>query len=69
MFFYLYLMKLFSVDTTISLILFLFFSPKNIKKLPSKVAHNNVLGQQVLSPASFCFVPLRKFYSLRFSHL
>ena len=33
-----------------------------------KVAHN-WLGLAVFSPASFCFVELRQFYILKFSHL
>ena len=44
------------------------FAPQNIEKLPSKVAHNPT-RQPVFSPASFCFVNLRQFYSLKFSHL
>ena len=44
------------------------FALQNIKKLHSKVAHN-WLGLAVFSPASFCFVQLRQFYSLKFSHL
>ena len=59
-------MQLFSVDATI-------FKkkicpPKHKKKLPSKVAHNPT-RPTVFSPASFCFVQLRQFYSLKFSHL
>ena len=45
-----------------------YLPPKTHKKLPSKVAHN-WLGLAVVSPASFCFVHLRQFYSLKFSHL
>ena len=36
-------------------------------KLPLKVAHNAT--RPVFSQASFCFVQLRQFYSLKFSHL
>ena len=45
-----------------------FFCPQNIEKLPSKVAHNPT-RPPVFSPASFCFVKLRQFLSLKFSHI
>ena len=38
----------------------IFFASKNIKKLPSKVAHNPT-RPPVFSPASFFFVKLRQF--------
>ena len=38
--------------------------PKKHKKWPSKFAHN-WLGLAVFSPASFCFVQLKQFYSLK----
>ena len=41
---------------------FKYFAPQNIKKLSSKVAHNPNRSP-VFSPASFCFVKLRQFYS------
>ena len=47
-------MQLFSADATIF--------------LPSKVAHNPT-RLTVFSPTIFCFVKLRQFYSLKFSHL
>ena len=43
------------------------FAPQNIKKLPSKVAHNPT-RPTVIIPACFCFVQLRQFYILKFSH-
>ena len=45
-----------------------YFKKKHKKKLPSKVAHNPT-RPRVFSPASFCFVQLRQFFSLTFSHL
>ena len=54
-------MQLFSADATIFFLeIQIFFAPKNMKKLPSKVAHN-WLGLAVFSLASFCFVQLREF--------
>ena len=44
------------------------YSPKHEKKLPSKVAHNPT-RPTVFSPAIFCFVQVRQFFSLKFSHL
>ena len=41
------------------------FVPQNIKKLPSKFAHNPT-RPRVFSPASFCFVKLRQFFSPTF---
>ena len=62
-------MQLFSADATIFLKkIEKTFAPQNIKKLPSKVA-DNPTRPTVFSPASFCFVQLRQFYSLKFSHL
>ena len=55
-------MQLFSVDAKIFLKknFKIFFAPQNIKKLPSKVAHNPT-RPPVFSPASFYFVKLRQF--------
>ena len=55
-------MQLDSADATI------FLPPQNIKKLPSKVAHIPTRPTG-FSPARFCFVQLRQFYSLKFPHL
>ena len=41
------------------------FCPPKHKKVPSKVAHNPT-RPRVFSPASFCFVQLRQFFSLFF---
>ena len=62
-------MQIFSADATI-------FKKRKIKKncppkrkkVPKKVAHNPI-RQTVFSLASFCFVQLRPFYSLKLSHL
>ena len=59
-------MQHFSADTTI--FLKKIWPPKTIKKLPTKVAHH-LLRLAVFSPANFCFVQLRHFYSLTFSDL
>ena len=54
-------MQFFSADATIFFKKNLdFFAPQNIKKLPSKVAHNST-RPPVFSPASFCFLKLRQF--------
>ena len=42
---------------------------KTLKNCPQKLLIHNWLGLAVFSPASFCFVQLRQFYSLKFSHL
>ena len=44
------------------------FEPQLRKKLPSKVAHNPT-RPIVFRQASFCFVKVRQFYSLKFTHL
>ena len=68
-FFKLLFMQLFSADTTMSSKKFSkLFCPQNITKLSSKVAHNPT-RPPVFSQASFCFVKLRQFYSLKVSHL
>ena len=58
-------MQLFSADAKIfkKKSFKIFFAPQNIKNLPTKVAHNPT-RPQVFSPASFCFVHLRQFFSL-----
>ena len=63
-------MQLFSGDATMfsKKISNFFFAPQNIKKMSSKVAHNPT-RPPVFSPASFCFVKLRQFHSLKFSQL
>ena len=61
-------MQLFSGDAKIFLKIFFYFCPLKHKKLSSKVAHNPT-RPRVFIPASFCFVQLRHFYSLKFSHL
>ena len=59
-------MQLFSVDA--KMFFQKMFCPTKHKKLPSKLAHNPT-RPPVFIPASFCFVKLRQFYSLKFSHL
>ena len=55
-------MQLYSADATIfsKKKIRIFFAPQNIKKLPSKVAHNPTRPPD-FSPANFCFVKLRQF--------
>ena len=54
------------MDTTIFSKKKFFCPPKH--KTPSKVAHNPT-RPRVFSPTSFCFVQLRQFFNLTFSHL
>ena len=61
-------MQLFSADAKIYFKKSFFCPPKHKKKLPSKVVHNPP-RPTVFSPASFCFVQLRQFNSLKISHL
>ena len=57
-------MKFYTADAAMFLKI---FAPQTIEKLPSKV--HNPTEPPVFIPASFCFVKLRQFYSLKFSHL
>ena len=54
-------MQLFSADAKIfsKKISIFFFASQNIKKIPSKVAHNPT-RPPVFSPAIFCIVKLRQ---------